>query len=231
YLLDTTVISHLIPILRGAESGRKKLRLFNPTALSDFDGSIEDKGEALLRGKDASVRVRELQVNLGYVTYTAHVDEKKRMLRAWSAVNNSLAELEGYEGFVPESTAPEGIEDSELVFPSGSIRLAGTVTRPRGVASCPAVLLLSDSSPQDPSGNSAKGHASLQRSIAQSLAGAGLLVLRFDDRGCGASEGDFGKARYSDLVSDAAAALAYLRTRSDVGAIGLVGHGEGALSA
>src|SRR5579864_4156625 len=94
FLLDTTVISHLIPILRGADLSKKKVRLFNPTALSDFDGSIEDKGEALLRRKDSTIRVKELQVNLGYVTYTAHVDERKRLIRAWSAVNNSLAELE-----------------------------------------------------------------------------------------------------------------------------------------
>src|SRR5882672_4591970 len=41
FLLDTTVISHLIPILRGADLTKKKIRLFNPTALSDFEGSIE----------------------------------------------------------------------------------------------------------------------------------------------------------------------------------------------
>ena len=243
FVLDTTVISHLIPILRGADPAKRKITLFNPTALADFDGSIQDRGEALLRGKDSSLRVRELQVNLGYVAYTAHVDEKKRLIRAWSAVNNSLAELEGFEGFVPESLAPEGIEESEVTFPSGGLKLAGTVTRPRGAKNCPAVLLLSDTGPQDRQGNLVKGRggaeefawagadASLQRSIAQALAGAGLLVLRTDDRGCGASEGDFGKARFSDLVADAGAAVAYLRTRADAGPIVLVGHGEGALAA
>jgi pimeloyl-ACP methyl ester carboxylesterase len=243
FLLDTTVISHLIPILRGFEPGKKKIRLFNPTALSDFEGSIEDKGEALLRGKDASVRVREIRINLGYVTYTAHLDDKKRLLRAWSAVNNSLAELEGYEGWVPESPAPEGLEETDVRFASGSLKLAGSVVKPRGVKSCPAVLLISDTGPQDRQGNLAKGKggaeefawtgadAGLQRSIAQALAGSGLLVLRYDDRGCGASEGEFDKARFSDLVADAAAAVAYLRGRDDVGVIGLVGHGEGALAA
>ncbi|MBV8882369.1 MAG: hypothetical protein JO332_20600, partial [Planctomycetaceae bacterium] len=204
FLLDTTVISHLIPILRGADPARKKIKLFNPTALADFDGSIEDKGDAILRGKEASVRVREFQVNLGYVTYTAHVDDRKRLIRAWSAVNNSLAELEGYEGFVPEGLAPEGIEETEVTFPSGTLKLAGTVTRPRGAKSSPAVLLISDTGPHDRQGNLVKGRggaeefawsgadAGLQRSIAQALAGSGLLVLRYDDRGCGASDGDFG---------------------------------------
>lgn len=243
FLLDTTVVSHLIPILRGADPAKRKIKLFNPTALDDFDGSIEDRGPAMLRGKESALRVREYQINLGYVRYTAHVDDRKRLIRAWSAVNNSLAELEGFEGLVPEGLAPEGIEEADVTFPSGTIKLAGTVTRPRGAKSSPAVLLLSDTGPQDRQGNLVKGRggaeefawpgadASLQRSIAQALAGAGMLVLRYDDRGCGASEGDFGKARFSDLVEDAAAAVAYLRTRPDAGPLGLIGHGEGGLAA
>src|SRR5499426_1319302 len=239
YLLDTTVISHLIPILRAAEPGKKSLRLFNPTALSDFEGSVEDRGDVVLRGKDATIRVREYQVQLGYVSYTAHVDDQKRVVRAWSAVNNSLAELDGFEGLIPEGLAPEGIEESEVSFPSGAVRLSGTVSKPRGAKGCPAVVLLSDTGPQDRQGNLVKGKggseefawpgadASLQRAIAQALAGAGLLVLRFDDRGCGSSTGEFGTARFSDLVADAAAAVAYLRTRDDAGPIGLLGHGEG----
>jgi pimeloyl-ACP methyl ester carboxylesterase len=243
FLLDTTVISHLIPILRGADPAKKKIRLFNPTALSDFEGSVEDKGEAILRGKETSVRVREVQINLGYVSYTAHVDEKKRLLRAWSAVNNSLAELEGYEGFVPESLAPEGLDEADVAFQNGPIRLAGTLTTPRGAKGGPSVLIVSDTGPQDRQGNLVKGRggaeefawpgadAGLQRSIAQALGGAGVTVLRYDDRGCGGSEGDFGKARFSDLVADAAAGLAYLRSRPDAGPVGIVGHGEGALAA
>jgi pimeloyl-ACP methyl ester carboxylesterase len=243
FLLDTTVISHLIPILRGADLAKKKIRFFNPTALSDFEGSIEDRGDALLRGKESTLKVREIQVNLGYVSYTAHIDDKKRLIRAWSAVNNSLAELEGFEGFVPESLSPEGLEESEVTFQNGPIKLSGTLTRPRGARNCPAVLIVSDTGPQDRQGNLVKGRggaeefawtgadASLQRSIAQALSGAGLMVLRYDDRGCGQSEGDFGKARFTDLVADAAAGVAYLRSRSDAGPVGIVGHGEGGLAA
>src|SRR5258708_983827 len=156
FLLDTTVISHLIPILRGVDPAKKKIRLFNPTALSDFEGSIEDKGEVLLRGKESTLRVREIQINLGYVTYTAHVDEKKRRIRAWSAVNNCLAELEGFEGYVPEGLAPDGIEETDVSFESGGVKLAGTVARPRGAKSSPAVLLVSDTGPHDRHGNGLK---------------------------------------------------------------------------
>lgn len=243
FLLDTTVVSHLVPILRNPEPERKKLTMFNPTALSDFEGSIEDRGEVLLRGKEASIRVREYQVNLGYVTYTAHVDDKRRVVRAWSAVSNSLAELDGFEGFVPEALAPEGIEETDVTFSSGGITLAGTIAKPRGVKGCPAVVLLSDTGPHDRQGNLVRGKggseefawagadASLHRAIAQALAGAGILSLRFDDRGCGASGGEFGTARFSDLVADASAAVAFLRTRDDAGPVGVLGHGEGALTA
>ncbi len=243
YLLDTTLMSHLVPILRRAEPGRKKLRLFNPTALADFDGFVEDRGEVILRGKEASVRAREYQVDLGYITYLAHLDDKKRLLRAWSAVNGALAELEGFEGLVPEAPAPEGIEEVEVTFTSGSVRLAGTIARPKGVKGCPALVLLSDTGPHDRNGNVARGKGgseefawtgpdvALQRSIAQALAGAGIVTLRVDDRGCGASGGDFGKARLADFVADAEAAVSFLRGRDDVGPIGLVGHGEGALVA
>jgi pimeloyl-ACP methyl ester carboxylesterase len=241
-LLDTTAISHLIPILRAAAPGSRKIRLFNPTALADFEGSIEDRGDVLLRGRETAIRVREFQVNLGYVSYTAHVDDKKRVVRAWSAVNSSLAELEGFEGLVPEAIEPAGIEEEEVRFPSGSLRLAGTLAKPKGAKGCPALVLVSDTGPHDRQGNLVKGKggseefacpgsdAGLQRAVAQALAGAGLMVLRYDDRGCGGSEGDFGVARFSDFVADAAAAAAYLRGRDDAGPVGLLGHGEGALA-
>jgi alpha/beta superfamily hydrolase len=243
-LLDTTAISHLIPILRAAAAtGNRKLRLFNPTALADFDGSVEDRGDVLLRGRDAAIRVREWQVNLGYVKYSAHVDEKKRVVRAWSAVNSSLAELEGFEGLVPEAIEPVGIQEEEITFPSGPLRLAGTVAKPKGAKGCPALVLVSDTGPHDRQGNLVKGKggseefawpgadAGLERAVAQALAGAGVMVLRYDDRGCGASEGDFASARFSDFAADAAAAVAYLRSREDAGPLGLLGHGEGALAA
>src|SRR5262249_43663804 len=148
--------------------------------------------------------------------YTAHVDEKKRVVRAWSAVNDSLAELEGFEGLVPEGLAPEGIEEADVSFTSGSLKLSGTVSKPRSAKGCPAVVLLSDTGPRDRQGNLVKGKggseefawpgadASLLRTVAQALSGAGLLVLRVDDRGCGESEGDFGTARLADFVADAA---------------------------
>jgi dienelactone hydrolase len=60
-----------------------------------------------------------------------------------------------------------------------------------------------------------------------------MAVLRYDDRGVGASGGDFQAAGLSDLLADVRAAVRYLRGRSDIDGsrIGLVGHSEGAIIA
>ncbi len=238
-LFDSTITAHLLPLVRRPEKGRRKLKLFNPNAMADFESYVEDRGEALLKGKDASLKVREFQVGIGYLTYQVHADEKGRILRAWSAGSGMLAELEGFEGWLPEGVAPDGVEELEVEIPGPAGKLSGTLTRPRGAAKVPAVLILSGSGPQDRNGNRVKGKveefaasapdAGLYRELARALSAAGVASLRVDDRGCGKSDGDLSRARLSDLQADAAAALAFLRGRADLGALGLIGHDEGAL--
>ncbi|MFC7666143.1 serine aminopeptidase domain-containing protein [Hymenobacter humi] len=67
-------------------------------------------------------------------------------------------------------------------------------------------------------------------SLADYLTRHGIAVLRFDDRGVGKSGGTYANATTADLVTDAQAALAFLRTRPLVAPqrTGLLGHGEGA---
>ena len=52
-----------------------------------------------------------------------------------------------------------------------------------------------------------------------------------DDRGVGASKGNFATATSADFAEDIRAGLAYLRTRPEIAAnrLGLVGHSEGGL--
>ena len=58
-------------------------------------------------------------------------------------------------------------------------------------------------------------------------------MLRYDERGCGESEGTFDTAKLTDFTADVESAVAYLRTRDDIDPdrIGLVGHSEGAIIA
>jgi len=58
-------------------------------------------------------------------------------------------------------------------------------------------------------------------------------VLRYDDRGVGASTGDYQTATTFDFAADAEAALAFLVQQEgiDVNNIGIIGHSEGAIIA
>ena len=66
--------------------------------------------------------------------------------------------------------------------------------------------------------------------LSDYLTRRGIAVLRSDDRGVGESEGSFAAATMEDFVTDALAAVAYLKSRPELDpqAIGLVGHSEGA---
>jgi alpha-beta hydrolase superfamily lysophospholipase len=69
--------------------------------------------------------------------------------------------------------------------------------------------------------------------IADYLTRNGIAVLRYDDRGVGASEGYYDSATSADLATDVAAAFNFLKTVSVVDTlnIGLIGHSEGGLIA
>ena len=106
--------------------------------------------------------------------------------------------------------------------------LSGTLTVPAGEGPFAGVVLLSDSGPQsrdvDETGYRMFGQ------LADYLTRHGVAVLRFDDRGVGKSGGTYATATTADFVTDAQAALSYLRARPliSAGRVGLLGHGEGA---
>lgn len=119
--------------------------------------------------------------------------------------------------------------ESELQVPVlPGVVLAGTLTTPAGKGPHPYVVMITGSGPQDRH-ESLLGHQPF-RVIADRLARAGIGSYRYDDRGIGASTGDFGAATSKDFAVDAAAALAALRARG-LRRIGYLGHSEGALIA
>lgn len=128
---------------------------------------------------------------------------------------------------MPEGPFPYAIE--EVSIPVGSHALAGTLTIPEGGGPFPGVVLITGSGPQDRD-ETLMGHKPFWV-IADHFSRNGIAVLRYDDRGVGESTGDFGAATSADFGEDAAAALAALRARPEVGAAGLLGHSEGGLIA
>lgn len=133
------------------------------------------------------------------------------------------------------ANAPYTSEDVVVPTPRG-YTLAGTLTRPKGAAKVPVVITISGSGPQDRDSRiSIVPNYAPFRDIADTLGRRGIAVLRFDDRGVGASGGASSRANATsaDFADDVAAVVAYLRTRSDIDGtrIALAGHSEGGLIA
>lgn len=140
----------------------------------------------------------------------------------------------------PDYTAPAGAPYSAepVRFPvgassgPGSVVLAGTLTRPRDAAApVPAVVLISGSGAQDRDSYApvADGWRPF-RQLADTLGRLGVAVLRFDDRGVGASSGDQGRSTERTGADDVMAALRYLRTQPSIDSrrLAILGHSEGA---
>ncbi|MEM1120912.1 MAG: alpha/beta fold hydrolase [Bacteroidota bacterium] len=118
---------------------------------------------------------------------------------------------------------------SEEVFfyNKDSTRLAGTLTTPKQGDSFAAVVLVSGSGPQDRN-SEILGHKPFEI-LADHLTRKGIAVLRYDDRGYGASHGQFRPATTLDYTYDALAAVNFLKTHptQKFNKIGIIGHSEG----
>jgi fermentation-respiration switch protein FrsA (DUF1100 family) len=131
----------------------------------------------------------------------------------------------------PKKPYPYAEHEVVVENKAGGVKLAGTLTVPRGKRPFPAVVLLTGSGPQDRD-ETVFGHKPFLV-IADHLTRRGIAVLRLDDRGVGGSTGDTFKATLNDLTGDALAAVGFLKERAEIdGAkIGLIGHSEGGLVA
>lgn len=128
---------------------------------------------------------------------------------------------------------PYPYREEEVSYPGGAagVRMAGTLTLPKGKGPFPAAVLIAGSGPN---GRDERlfDHA-LFLVLADHLTRHGVAVLRFDKRGVGQSTGDFAAATTTDFAADAEAAAAYLRSRPEIDRrrIGLIGHSEGGVIA
>jgi hypothetical protein len=132
-----------------------------------------------------------------------------------------------------EPQKPYPYVDEEVVVENGAadVKLAGTLTLPRGSGPHPAVVLITGSGAQDRD-EAIMGHRPFLV-LADHLTRRGIAVLRCDDRGFGKSTGNFEKATNLDFTEDVLAAVDYLRRRREIDSkrIGLLGHSEGGIVA
>lgn len=159
----------------------------------------------------------------------------------WQVTNQSPVPLEFVRGDVAASVTRKHPQTPQPPFPyraeevafdnpvQKGVHLAGTLTLPAGKGPFPAAILITGSGQQDRD-ETILGHKPFAV-IADYLTRHGIAVLRVDDRGMGGSTGEVTKATSADFATDANAAFAFLRTRSEVrgDAIGFIGHSEGGM--
>jgi uncharacterized protein len=131
----------------------------------------------------------------------------------------------------PKPPFPYVAEEVVYRNEKADIQLAGTFTIPEGEGPFPAVVLLTGSGPQNRD-EQLLGHKPFLV-IADFLTRNGIAVLRADDRGVGASTGNFATATTGDFAEDGLAGIEYLKTRKEVNhqILGLIGHSEGGIMA
>ena len=131
----------------------------------------------------------------------------------------------------PKPPFPYTTEDVTFINDKFNIKLAGTLTIPAGTGPFKAVILITGSGAQNRN-EELMGHKPFMV-IADYLSRNGIAVLRYDDRGTGKSEGNYGTATSADLATDADAAFNFLKNIPAINpaAIGLLGHSEGGLIA
>lgn len=110
--------------------------------------------------------------------------------------------------------------------------LAGSLIPATGGKPGPMVLILPGSGPVDRDGNAPGMDTDNLKLLARGLADLGISSLRIDKRGVGESYAAGPRIedlRFGTYVDDAVQWLAFLRGRSDVSKLFVLGHSEGAL--
>ena len=174
------------------------------------------------------------------MSYEGTLDEKR------GEVNGTLKQFAASTPFVfkrvgeilkkkrrqdPEKPYPYAEEEVGYRNLKDNVKLAGTLTFPRGGGKFPAVILITGSGPQDRDSTVAEHRPFLV--LADYLTRKGIAVLRVDDRGTGGSELGSLSATTENYVGDVLAGVEYLKSRKEIDArrIGLIGHSEGGMIA
>jgi dienelactone hydrolase len=125
------------------------------------------------------------------------------------------------------TSVPHFRSDDVTFMSADGVTLSGTLTTPDGTRGpLPAIVLVHGSGAMDRDERIGPNAIFLQMSNA--LSNHRFVVLRYDKRGVGKSGGVRDSAR-KDLIADAAAAAAFVRSRADVDArrVFVLGHSEG----
>jgi uncharacterized protein len=190
-----------------------------------------------------SLRADSVVVAIAGSEIRAEVDAEGRILSAAIPVQNlRITRIDGRHVSAPRAEAPDYSAPEDAPYVAEEVRietaaghtLAGTLTLPAVEGAVPAAILITGSGAQDRDQAipMVRGYRPF-REIADTLSRRGVAVLRVDDRGFGASTGDFAGATSAEFADDVRAAVRYLRDRAEVdgSSILLIGHSEGGMIA
>lgn len=156
-------------------------------------------------------------------------DERSRLLRLSIPVQSLEVAREDIASVSARRITVSHPGDERVNVPANGFSLAGTLSKPAdaGGARLPAVVLVGGSGPTDRD-ETVAGIPVLGQ-LANALADAGYLVLRYDRRGVGQSGGRPETATLADFAEDLRAAVKFLADRKNVDPkrIAVVGHSEG----
>ncbi|TCD00728.1 alpha/beta hydrolase [Pedobacter frigidisoli] len=132
---------------------------------------------------------------------------------------------------IPKPPYTYVVEDVLFAGKETGLTYGATLTRPKGKKHFPTVVLISGTGGQDRD-YTCDAHKYFWV-LADQLSRKGIAVLRIDDRGIGATTGDYKTSTSLDFAKDINAGVNYLRTRTDIDKekIGLIGHSEGGIIA
>ena len=177
-------------------------------------------------------------IDRGDLGLTVWADKKGQILKIDVPLLNLIVETLNYKGERAAEASPVKVMGSSdliyepIMFNSGGYKLAGVITKPKGLAGrLPALVFISDNGPHDRDGNVPIANANVgTMDLMDGLSRGGFLALRTDDRGVGESQGDIARVSLSTKAADAAAALDLLKSRPDVdpNRLAVIGQGEGA---
>lgn len=108
----------------------------------------------------------------------------------------------------------------------GGFNLSGTLTIPKEDSTLYPIILLASGSGAQNRNEEMMGHKPFLV-LADYLTNNGIGVLRFDDRGYGASGGQFYGASFYDFSTDLESAVKYIKSNYPNHPVGILGHSEG----
>ena len=191
-------------------------------------------------GRKIAARRWRLEVALGTAKLEMELwTEGSRLLRLDIPAQMLSVVRDDIAGVAARVVTMGRTNDEHVSVPANGFSLAGTMSRPMSAdpvpvggkkpapARLPAVVLVSGSAPSDR--DEFVAGIPIFAQLANALADAGYLVIRYDERGAGQSGGRPESATLEEYAADTRAVVTYLSKRRDVDPkrISLVGHGEG----